>query len=64
MNKNNLKNWKIIYYKDINSLNEEEFKEFFSDFENNLIDFIYENEFDDDLINIAFDPKKFEERKQ
>ena len=64
MNKNNIKNWKIIYYKDINSLNEEEFKEFFSDFENNLIDFLYENEFDDDLINIAFDPKKFEERKQ
>ena len=58
MNKNNIKNWKIIYYKDINSLNEEEFQEFFSDF-----DFIYENEFDDDLINIAFDPKKIRRKK-
>ena len=64
MNKNILKNWKLIYYKDINSFNDEELKELFSDFENNLIDFLYENESDDDFINLAFDPKKFEERKQ
>ena len=64
MNKNILKNWKLIYYKDINPFNDEELKELFSDFENNLIDFLYENESDDDFINLAFDPKKFEERKQ
>jgi DNA topoisomerase-2 len=59
----NLKLWKIKYYKGLGTSTSKEAQEYFSNLEKHKIDFEYENDQDDDCINMAFNKKKAEDRK-
>jgi DNA topoisomerase-2 len=51
---NNLKGWKIKYYKGLGTSTNKEAKEYFSDILKHQIDFIYIDNEDDDSIDLVF----------
>ena len=55
--------WKIKYYKGLGTSTPAEAKEYFSDLERHIIDFRYDDEKDDDAINMVFSKKLAARRK-
>jgi DNA topoisomerase-2 len=60
----NIKAWKVKYYKGLGTSTDKEGQEYFSMIERHRIEFQYENEHDDEAIDLAFNKKKAEDRKQ
>uniref|UniRef100_A0A8B9K3Y5 DNA topoisomerase 2 n=1 Tax=Astyanax mexicanus TaxID=7994 RepID=A0A8B9K3Y5_ASTMX len=60
---NNIKSWKIKYYKGLGTSTSKEAKEYFSDMARHRIPFKYSGPADDEAITLAFSRKKIEERK-
>ena len=60
---NNLKGWKIKYYKGLGTSTNKEAKEYFSDILKHQIDFIYIDQEDDNSIDLVFNKKKADDRK-
>lgn len=58
-----LKNWKIKYYKGLGTSTDKEAQEYFNDIERNRIFFEYEDQVDEQAIDLAFNKKKTEDRK-
>ncbi|XP_060604745.1 DNA topoisomerase 2-alpha-like isoform X3 [Ruditapes philippinarum] len=56
--------WKIKYYKGLGTSTSKEAKEYFSDMRKHKIDFKYSGAEDDASINLAFNKKKVDERKE
>ncbi|KAJ3452282.1 DNA topoisomerase/gyrase [Anaeramoeba flamelloides] len=61
---NDGKGWKIKYYKGLGTSTSKEAKEYFNNLERHVINFKYENEKDDQSIELAFSKKKMKERKE
>lgn len=59
----NLKPYKIKYYKGLGTSDAKEAKEYFSRIVKHTIDFDYEDQEDDDSINLAFNGKLADRRK-
>ena len=53
--------WKIKYYKGLGTSNKTEFREYFK--EPKIVNFIYEENLSDDIIDMAFNKKRAEDRK-
>ena len=62
-NKNSIKGWKIKYYKGLGTSSNKEAQEYFANIQRHRIDFEYKDEKDDESIDMAFNKKKAEERK-
>ena len=60
---NNTKGWKIKYYKGLGTSSNKEAQEYFANIQRHRIDFEYKDERDDESIDMAFNKKKTEERK-
>jgi DNA topoisomerase-2 len=60
----NTKSWKIKYYKGLGTSTDKEGQEYFSAIERHRIEFQYEDVNDDEAIDLAFNKKKAEDRKQ
>ena len=58
-----IKGYKIKYYKGLGTSSNKEAQEYFSDIQRHRIDFEYRNNVDDESIDMAFNKKKAEERK-
>ena len=58
-----VKGWKIKYYKGLGTSSNREAQEYFANIQRHRIDFEYKNEKDDESIDMAFNKKKTEERK-
>ena len=58
-----LKGWKIKYYKGLGTSSNKEAQEYFANIQRHRIDFEYKGEKDDESIDMAFNKKKTEERK-
>ena len=58
-----VKGWKIKYYKGLGTSSNKEAQEYFANIQRHRIDFEYKNEKDDESIDMAFNKKKAEERK-
>lgn len=58
---NNSQGWKIKYYKGLGTSNKTEFREYFK--EPKIVNFIYEENSSDDIIDMAFNKKRAEDRK-
>ncbi len=56
--------WKVKYYKGLGTSTDKEAQEYFANIERNRIDFEYENNEDDEAIELAFVKKKADARKQ
>ncbi|KAK6588270.1 DNA topoisomerase II [Cryptosporidium xiaoi] len=63
-NAGNLSGWKFKYYKGLGTSTDIEFKEYFTNIENHSIEFFWNNEDDDEAIDMAFSKKRTEDRKQ
>eukprot|EP00954_Amorphochlora_amoebiformis_P001892 147477-Amorphochlora_amoeboformis.AAC.1 len=61
---NNGKGWKIKYYKGLGTNTQKEAKEYFSDLNEHVINFKYEDDEDDDAIEMVFSKKGADRRKQ
>ena len=61
--KNNVKGWKIKYYKGLGTSSNKEAQEYFANIQRHRIDFEYIDKKDDESIDMAFNKKKTEERK-
>ena len=61
--KKQLKGWKIKYYKGLGTSSNKEAQEYFANIQRHRIDFEYKGEKDDESIDMAFNKKKTEERK-
>ena len=61
--KNSVKGWKIKYYKGLGTSSNKEAQEYFANIQRHRIDFEYKDEKDDESIDMAFNKKKTEERK-
>ena len=61
--KNNIKGWKIKYYKGLGTSSNKEAQEYFANIQRHRIDFEYIDKKDDESIDMAFNKKKAEERK-
>jgi len=61
--KNNVKGWKIKYYKGLGTSSNKEAQEYFANIQRHRIDFEYKDQKDDESIDMAFNKKKTEERK-
>ena len=59
----NIKGWKIKYYKGLGTSSNKEAQEYFANIQRHRIDFEYKDEKDDESIDMAFNKKKAEERK-
>lgn len=59
----NLKGFKIKYYKGLGTSDAKEAKEYFSQIVKHTIDFEYINQEDDECINLAFNGKLADKRK-
>ncbi len=59
----NIKGFKIKYYKGLGTSTSKEAQEYFSNIDKHRIDFDYTNDIDDESIDMAFNKKKTEERK-
>ncbi len=57
------KNWKIKYYKGLGTSTDKEAQEYFSEIDRNKIEFKYDDPTDDNSIDLAFNKKKTEDRK-
>ena len=55
--------WSIKYYKGLGTSNDEEGKEYFRNIDRNSIDFSYEDEVDHTCIDLLFNKKKSDQRK-
>ncbi len=55
--------WKIKYYKGLGTSTDKEAQEYFNEIERNRIEFEYQNDIDDSSIDLAFNKKKTEDRK-
>jgi len=60
----NLKGYKIKYYKGLGTSTTKEAKEYFSRLDDHVIDFIYNDGEDFDAIDLAFNKKKADDRKE
>jgi len=60
----NVSGWKIKYYKGLGTSTDKEAQEYFADIERNKIEFEYEDQEDDEAIELAFVKKKADARKQ
>ena len=58
-----IKGWKIKYYKGLGTSTNKEAQEYFANIQKHRIDFEYKSEKDDESIDMAFNKKKTEERK-
>ena len=58
-----IKGWKIKYYKGLGTSSNKEAQEYFANIQRHRIDFEYQSEKDDESIDMAFNKKKTEERK-
>lgn len=58
------KGWKCKYYKGLGTSTSQEAREYFSNIQDHNIQFTYGDEQDDDLIDMAFNPKRADDRKQ
>ena len=58
-----IKGYKIKYYKGLGTSSNKEAQEYFSDIQRHRIDFEYRNNIDDESIDMAFNKRKAEERK-
>uniref|UniRef100_A0A8C4QGD5 DNA topoisomerase 2 n=1 Tax=Eptatretus burgeri TaxID=7764 RepID=A0A8C4QGD5_EPTBU len=63
-NTENVKAWKIKYYKGLGTSTSKEAKEYFADMRRHRIKFKYSGPQDDDAINLAFSKKKVDDRKE
>ncbi|GBE59147.1 DNA topoisomerase [Babesia ovata] len=63
VNTTNVSGWRIKYYKGLGTSTDKEFKEYFTNIRQHLIDFVYEDEVDDDSIDMAFNKKRVDDRK-
>ena len=61
---NNIKGWKIKYYKGLGTSSKKEVQEYFANIQRHYINFEYKDEKDDESIDIAFNKKKREEKKK
>jgi len=61
---NNLKGWKIKYYKGLGTSDDKEAKEYFQNIDLHEIKFRYDNDQDDDAVDLAFNKKKADDRKE
>lgn len=59
----NLKEWKIKYYKGLGTSTDKEAQEYFNNIYNHQIDFLWQNEQDDDSIDLLFNKKRADDRK-
>ena len=57
-NDNNIKDWKIKYYKGLGISSNKEAQEYFTNIQKHKINFEYKNEKDDESIDMAFNKKK------
>lgn len=60
----NLSGWKIKYYKGLGTSTAKEAKEYFTRIDQHMIEFRYEDQADSDAIDLAFNKKKANERKE
>ena len=60
----NLKSWKVKYYKGLGTSTTKEAKEYFSQIEKHQIEFEYVDHEDDDVIELAFNKKMADRRKE
>ncbi|CAE7635758.1 top2, partial [Symbiodinium sp. KB8] len=58
------KGWRIKYYKGLGTSTSAEAKEYFSNLETHMIDFCYNDESDDQLIDLAFSKRRADDRKR
>ncbi|XP_028674298.2 LOW QUALITY PROTEIN: DNA topoisomerase 2-alpha [Erpetoichthys calabaricus] len=63
-NQENIKAWKIKYYKGLGTSTSKEAKEYFADMERHRIPFKYSGPEDDAAITLAFSKKKVDDRKE
>lgn len=61
---NNLKGWRIKYYKGLGTSDDKEAKEYFQNINLHEIKFRYDNDQDDEAVDLAFNKKKADERKE
>eukprot|EP01054_Gregarina_sp_Poly1_P001148 Gregarina_sp_Poly_1__1147@NODE_127_length_13318_cov_461_829220_g113_i0_p1_GENE_NODE_127_length_13318_cov_461_829220_g113_i0NODE_127_length_13318_cov_461_829220_g113_i0_p1_ORF_typecomplete_len1054_score202_96DNA_topoisoIV/PF00521_20/8_4e121TOPRIM_C/PF16898_5/5_2e50Toprim/PF01751_22/2_2e19BBIP10/PF14777_6/0_82_NODE_127_length_13318_cov_461_829220_g113_i0750910670 len=61
---NDGKGWKVKYYKGLGTSDDKEFKRYFSDLHKHQLLFDYEDDGDFEAIDMAFNPKRAEDRKQ
>lgn len=61
---NNGRGWKIKYYKGLGTSQDKEFKQYFSDLQEHLLKFHYDDAEDFEAIDMAFNNKRAEDRKQ
>lgn len=59
-----LKGWRIKYYKGLGTSTDKEAQEYFQNLNRNRIYFVYENNEDDEAIDLVFNKKKAEKRKE
>ncbi|KAJ8637994.1 hypothetical protein MRB53_012261 [Persea americana] len=59
----NAKSWSTKYYKGLGTSTSEEGKTYFKDIKNHMKEFVWEDEQDGDLIELAFSKKKIDARK-
>ncbi|XXG56492.1 hypothetical protein AAC387_Pa03g3885 [Persea americana] len=59
----NVKSWSTKYYKGLGTSTSEEGKMYFKDIKNHMKEFVWEDEQDGDLIELAFSKKKIDARK-
>ncbi|EPT26031.1 DNA topoisomerase 2, putative [Toxoplasma gondii ME49] len=60
----NTTGWKIKYYKGLGTSTDREFKEYFNDLDKHQIDFVWSGQHDGELIDMAFNKKRAEDRKR
>ncbi|KAL4389850.1 hypothetical protein HN51_010797 [Arachis hypogaea] len=60
---NSASGWKIKYYKGLGTSTPQEGREYFRDLEKHRKDFVWEDDYDGDAIELAFSKKKAEDRK-
>lgn len=60
---NNLRGWKVKYYKGLGTSDDKEAKEYFSSIDIHKITFKYEDNEDDQAVDLAFNKKKADDRK-
>ena len=64
LRENEAKNWQIMYYKGLGTSSDKEAREYFSKIDKHRIDFVYKDKDDDESIDLVFNKKKADLRKQ
>ncbi|CBZ55157.1 hypothetical protein NCLIV_055820 [Neospora caninum Liverpool] len=60
----NTTGWRIKYYKGLGTSTDREFKEYFNDLSKHQIDFVWSGQHDGELIDMAFNKRRAEDRKR